>query len=124
MASVNKVILIGNLGKDPDVRSMSSRALVSGARAAECQRLPSHGIITMTICIDWIKEEHRRRQNGVTRGLLPGQHAMVNARYPGCTLEYCCECGEATGNAGRDDGSLYGDDGSGPFCASCFEANE
>lgn len=75
--------------------------------------------------MDWIDEEYRRRKNGQTRGLLQSEHAAVNARYPGCTLEYCCECGEPTGNAGRGDGSLYDGDGNGPFCVSCFdEAND
>mgnify|MGYP000846923058 CR=1 FL=1 len=34
MASVNKVILIGNLGKDPDVRSMSSGKAVANVTIA------------------------------------------------------------------------------------------
>lgn len=32
---------------------------------------------------------------------------------PGCTYEYCYECGQPTGNAGRGDGSLYSEDDSG-----------
>lgn len=71
--------------------------------------------------MDWIDDEHRRRSEGHTRGLTQDQHAAVNARYPGCTLEYCCECGEATGNAGPGDGSLYDNDGNGPFCDACFD---
>lgn len=70
--------------------------------------------------MDWIDEEHQRRKNGVNRGLLQSQHAEVNARYPGCTLEYCCECGRPTGNAGKGDDSLYTED-NGPFCSECFE---
>jgi hypothetical protein len=38
-------------------------------------------------------------------------------------LEHCCECGEATGRAGRGDDSLYDDDdGSGPYCVGCYQA--
>ena len=73
---------------------------------------------------DWIDEEFARRQMGITRVLSQNQHAAVNARYPGCTEEYCCECGRPTGNAGRGDGSLYSDDGEGPFCAPCYELKE
>ena len=36
------------------------------------------------------------------------------------TLEHCCECDLPTGNAGIGDGSLYHEDGRGPFCESCF----
>ena len=71
--------------------------------------------------MDWIDEEYQRRKGGQTRALTQDQHAAVNARYPGCTLEYCCECGEPTGNAGRGDDSLYTDDGEGPFCQDCWE---
>lgn len=39
------------------------------------------------------------------------------------SLEYCCECDEATGNAGIHDGSLYLDDGTGPYCGPCFYRN-
>ncbi|KKK71737.1 hypothetical protein LCGC14_2910970, partial [marine sediment metagenome] len=34
--------------------------------------------------------------------------------------EYCCECGEPTGKAGAGDGSLYTDDGEGPYCEECW----
>lgn len=71
--------------------------------------------------MDWIDEEYKHRKNGMTRGLTQNQHEAVNARYPDCTLEYCRDCGEPTGNAGRGDDSLYTDDGAGPFCAACFE---
>ena len=48
------------------------------------------------------------------------QHAEVNARYPGCTLEYCGVCGEPTGNAGRGEDSNYCDRCDvGPFCWQC-----
>lgn len=70
--------------------------------------------------MDWIDDEYRRRNHGEHRALSQGQHADVNARYPGCTLEYCCECGEATGHAGAGDGSLYTED-SGPFCDECWD---
>lgn len=71
--------------------------------------------------MDWIDEEKERRQHGVNRPLLQSEHAEVNARYPGCTLEYCCECGKATGRAGRCDDSLFIDD-DGPYCKECFDA--
>lgn len=35
-------------------------------------------------------------------------------------FEHCCRCGAETGKAGAGDGSLYTDDGSGPFCAECY----
>ena len=38
------------------------------------------------------------------------------------TLEYCCECGEPTGHAGRGEDSLYTENDQGPFCSSCFDA--
>ena len=74
--------------------------------------------------MDWIDEEKQRRDLGITRPLNQDQHARVNARYPGCTLEYCCQCGEPTGRAGRGDDSLYADDDSGPYCSECFDLIE
>ena len=71
---------------------------------------------------DWIDEERKRRASGVTRPLLQSEHAAVNARYPGCTLEYCCECGQPTGCAGKGDGSRYTEDGDGPFCWECWQS--
>ena len=68
---------------------------------------------------DWIDDEYERRQRGVTRGLLQSQHGAVNARYPGCTLEYCCECGLPTGRTGAGDDSLFTEDG-GPYCEECW----
>jgi len=35
--------------------------------------------------------------------------------------EYCCKCDCETGNAGVGDGSLYLDNGDGPFCDECYE---
>jgi len=35
-------------------------------------------------------------------------------------LEYCCDCGTATGKAGPGDDSLYTDDG-GPYCQACYD---
>ena len=70
---------------------------------------------------DWIDEEFDRRRSGVTRPLLPSQHAEVNARYSGCTLEYCCECDQPTGCAGRAEDSLFTEDDAGPFCWECWE---
>ena len=72
---------------------------------------------------DWIDKEYERRERGITRGLNQSQHAEVNARYPGCTLEYCCECGQPTGRAGAGDDSLFSEeDGSGPYCEECWAA--
>lgn len=34
--------------------------------------------------------------------------------------EYCCECGELTGRAGRGEDSLYDED-QGPYCPECWE---
>ena len=36
------------------------------------------------------------------------------------SMEHCCECGGETGNAGQGEGSLYLEDGSGPFCEECW----
>ena len=69
---------------------------------------------------DWIDEEYRRRKREINRPLDQGQHGAVNARYPGLTLEYCCECEQPTGRAGRSEDSLYRNDDSGPFCENCF----
>lgn len=69
---------------------------------------------------DWIDREKVRRDQGITRGLLQSDHAAVNARYPGCTLEYCCECDQPTGNAGKGEDSNYTDDDEGPYCWDCF----
>ena len=74
---------------------------------------------------DWIDEEHERRQHGLTRALSQSQHAAVNARYPGCTLEYCVECGTPTGRAGRGEDSLYCESCAvGPLCWPCFEPHD
>jgi len=69
---------------------------------------------------DWIDEEHERRQQDIKRPLSQDQHAEVNDRYPGCTLEYCSLCEDPTGRAGRGDDSLYDEDG-GPYCLECWE---
>lgn len=73
---------------------------------------------------DWVDEEYQRRERGHVRGLLQSQHATVNARYPGCTLEYCFKCGAATGRAGQYDDSIYDDDGEGPYCEECWDEME
>lgn len=39
-------------------------------------------------------------------------------------LEYCCECGDPTGNAGEGEDSNYTEDGEGPFCQGCFPKKE
>ena len=74
--------------------------------------------------MDWINEEHNRRQQGITRALTQSQHAAVNARYPETTLEHCCECGNSTGRAGKGEDSLYTEDGDGPLCWDCFPEKE
>lgn len=73
---------------------------------------------------DWIDEEKYQRQRGINRALLPSEHEAVNKRYPGCTLEYCSECGKTTGRAGRGDDSIFAnaiDDSKeyGPLCYEC-----
>ena len=70
--------------------------------------------------MDWIDEEKIRRDKGQHRPLLQSQHNAVNARYPGCTFEYCCKCGEPTGRAGQGEDSLYTNEGKGPFCYECW----
>lgn len=74
--------------------------------------LPPHG--------DWIDDEYEARNRGEHRALFQSQHAEVNARYPGCTLEYCCECDQPTGQAGKAEDSLYDDD-DGPYCRECWD---
>lgn len=69
--------------------------------------------------IDAIKAE---RDRGIRRVLSQDVHAAVNARYPGCTRERCCECDEETGRAGRGEDSIFieTDDGEiGPLCETC-----
>jgi hypothetical protein len=73
---------------------------------------------------DWIDEEKARRDKGIKRPLDQSQHAEVNSRYPGCTLEYCCECEQPTGRAGRGDDSLFDDYDHGPFCEECWEQTQ
>ena len=36
------------------------------------------------------------------------------------SFEYCCNCDEPTGGAGKGEDSLYVDDG-GPYCPSCYD---
>ena len=73
---------------------------------------------------DWIDNEKVRRDKGITRGLSQSEHAAVNARYSGCTLEYCCACGEPTGNAGKGEDSNYTEDDEGPYCWDCFKETQ
>lgn len=70
--------------------------------------------------MDWIDQIKQERDNGYNRPLLQSQHKEVNSRYSGLTLEYCCECDNPTGNAGRGEDSNYTEDGEGPFCWDCF----
>ncbi len=69
---------------------------------------------------DWIDDEKARRDQGINKPLLQSDHWAVNARYPGCTLEYCCECDQPTGCAGKGEDSNYTDNDEGPYCAVCF----
>ena len=73
---------------------------------------------------DWVDEEYERRLEGRGRALDPNQHAAVNARYPGCTLEYCFKCGKPTGKAGAGEDSIFDDEGNGPFCDTCHSELE
>lgn len=74
--------------------------------------------------VDWIDREKDSRQRGFTRPLLQSEHAAVNARHPGCTLEHCGVCGEPTGNAGRGEDSNYCEHcDAGPFCWECWEGH-
>ena len=73
---------------------------------------------------NWIDDVKQDRDNGIKRPLSQSQHAKVNACYPGCTLEYCCECGEPTGNAGAGEDSLFTEGGDGPYCWGCFPEKE
>ena len=73
--------------------------------------------------MSWMEEERDRRLAGVTRPLSQSQHAQMNARYPGSTLEYCCACEQPTGNAGGSS-SNNAIDGSGPYCWECFQQTE
>ena len=69
---------------------------------------------------DWIDAEYSRRRQGATRLLSQYQHEQVNRRYPGATLEYCIDCGDPTGRAGKQDDSLYFESDDGPYCHPCF----
>lgn len=71
--------------------------------------------------MDWVGEEKKRRDTGHKRPLLQTEHWAMNARYPGETLEYCCNCNQPTGRAGKADDSLYTEDDEGPFCWDCWE---
>ena len=73
---------------------------------------------------DWIDEEKDRRDSGIVRPLLQSQHAEVNARYPGCTLEYCFLCNQPTGYAGKGEDSFYDENDLGPYCWPCWEERE
>ena len=73
--------------------------------------------------IDQIKHD---RACGIVKPLLQSDHWEVNRRYPGTTLEYCCECDNPTGRAGRAEDSIYaeymmGGDEIGPLCWNCYD---
>ncbi len=72
------------------------------------------------LALDWIDREKALRSSGGGTPLLQSEHEVVNARYPGTTLEYCCHCGEPTGRAGKGEDSLYAEDGTGPYKPECF----
>lgn len=69
---------------------------------------------------DWIDQVKVDRDAGINKPLLQSDHWAVNARYPGCTLEFCCECDQPTGRAGRGEDSLFLDD-DGPYCWDCWQ---
>jgi len=72
---------------------------------------------------DWIDNIKQQRDEGINQPLTQSDHAAVNSRYPGCTLEHCCVCGCPTGGAGKGEDSLYTDD-SGPYCPGCYAKAE
>jgi len=76
--------------------------------------------------MDFIDQVKKDRANGINKPLLQSEHWAVNGRYPGATLEYCCDCDEPTGRAGRGEDSIYadpvnGDDEIGPLCWECYQ---
>jgi len=76
--------------------------------------------------MDWIEQIKQDRDTGINKPLLQSDHWEVNRRFPGTTLEYCCECGQPTGNAGRGEDSIYaetmiGEDEIGPLCSECYD---
>ena len=60
--------------------------------------------------MDWVGEEKKPGNNGHKRTLLQTEH-----------LEYCCNCNQPTGCAGKGDDSHYTEDGKGPYCWDCWE---
>ena len=72
---------------------------------------------------DWIDEEKARRDQGINQPLLQSEHWAVNARYSGCTLEYCCVCDNPTGRAGKAEDSLFDINDEGPYCWNCWESD-
>ena len=74
--------------------------------------------------MNWIDKIKEERDSGYKRALSQTEHAKINACYPDCTIEFCCECDEPTGNAGRYEDSNYTEDGDGPFCWECFPEKE
>ncbi len=74
--------------------------------------------------MSWEDEIKEERNKGINCLLSQSQHRTINTRYLGLTLEYCCVCGEATGNAGKGEDSNYRENGEGPFCWECFPEKE
>ena len=77
--------------------------------------------------MDWIEQVKTDRSNGIKKPLLQSEHWEVNRKYPGTTLEYCCECDSPTGRAGRGEDSIYaefmiGGDEIGPLCWECYQS--
>ena len=75
--------------------------------------------------MDYIDQIKHDRDNGINKPLLQSDHWAVNARFPGTTLEYCCECDNPTGRAGRGEDSIFaefiiGGDEIGPLCWECY----
>ena len=70
------------------------------------------------------EEWKERGAQNLPRALSQSDHERINSLgFPG-TRELCCECDEPTGNAGAGDGSLFTDDGEGPFCGPCHDERE
>ena len=74
--------------------------------------------------MDWIDKVRDERSVGLNKPLYQSEHHAVNSRYPGLTIEYCIECGEPTGNAGKGEDSNYTENDEGPFCWGCFPEKE
>ncbi len=71
---------------------------------------------------DRANHEHRREM-GILGALTQGQHAAINARWPGLTREHCFICEAETGRAGAGEDSIFDRDDAGPYCPDCCAAH-